>query len=146
MKKLGLRYSTELEDALKPYAMKALSLLFVYGLATLSPAGSITTANALPLTGAVVCSVMESFVDAKLGVRAVVFHQRDKADGPRLGSLLLAHSGEQMELEATDGRRYRGTVFRVKSCFGRGLVLAPAASLNLAEHAEFTLYPPPASQ
>ena len=82
---------------------------------------------------------MEAFEEGRLGVRAIVFHQRDKADGPRLGSLLLAHSGEEMELETTGGRRYRATVFRVKSCFGRGLVLVPTSKLKLGEHDEFTL-------
>ena len=87
----------------------------------------------------VICSVMEAFEEGKLGVRAIVFHQRDKADGPRLGSLLLAHSGKEMELETTGGRRYRATVFRVKSAFGRGLVLVPTSKLKLGEHDEFTL-------
>jgi hypothetical protein len=82
---------------------------------------------------------MESFEEGKLGVRAIVFHQRDKADGPRLGSLLLTHSGEEMELETRGGRRYRATVFRVKSAFGRGLVLVPTSALKLGEHDEFTL-------
>ena len=87
----------------------------------------------------IICKVMESFEEGRLGVRAIVFHQRDKADGPRLGSLLLTHSGKEMELETTDGRRYRATVFRVKSCFGRGLVLVPTSKLKLGEHDEFTL-------
>ena len=46
-------------------------------------------------SGPVICRVMEAFEDGKLGVRAIIFHQRDKADGPRLGSLLLAHYGQR---------------------------------------------------
>ncbi len=87
----------------------------------------------------VVCSVMEAFEEGKLGVLAIIFHQRDKADGSRLGSLLLAHSGKEMELETTGGRRYRATVFRVKSAFGRGLVLVPTSEIKLGKHDEFTL-------
>jgi hypothetical protein len=83
---------------------------------------------------------MEVFEEGKLGVRAVIFHQRDKVDGPRLGSLLLEHSGEEMALETIGGQRYRATVFRVKSAFGRGLVLVPAGKLNLREHDEFKLH------
>jgi hypothetical protein len=90
-------------------------------------------------SGPIICSVMEAFEEGKLGVRAVVFHQRDKADGPRLGSLLLAHSGEEMELQTANGQRYRATVFRVKSAFGRGLVLIPVSKFKLGEHDEFTL-------
>lgn len=93
-------------------------------------------------SGPVICSVMETFDDAKLGVRAVIFHQRDKADGPRLGSLLLAHTGEEMELQTTSGQRYRATVFRVKSAFGRGLVLIPPGKFQLAAHDQFTLRGP----
>ena len=89
--------------------------------------------------GPIICSVMEAFEEQRLGVRAIVFHQRDKADGPRLGSLLLAHSGEEMELGTAGGRRYRATVFRVKSCFGRGLVVVPTSKLKLGENDEFTL-------
>jgi len=89
--------------------------------------------------GPITCSVMEAFEEGRLGVRAIVFHQHEKADGPRLGALLLAHSGEEMELETTGGRRYRATVFRVKSAFGRGLVLVPMSKVRLGEHDEFTL-------
>jgi len=93
-------------------------------------------------SGPVICSVMETFDDAKLGVRAVIFHQRDKADGPRLGELLLAHTGEEMELQTTSGHLYRAPVFRVKSAFGRGLVLIPPGKFTLAAHDQFTLRVP----
>ena len=85
---------------------------------------------------------METFDDVKLGVRVVIFHQRDKADGPRLGSLLLANTGQEMELQAATGQRYRATVFRVKSAFGRGLVLIPTSRFKLATHDQFTLHLP----
>ena len=85
------------------------------------------------------CRVVESFEAGRLGVRAVVFHQRDRADGPRLGALLLAHSGEEMEFETRDGQRHRAVVFRVKSCFGRGLLLVPTSEGKLGEKDEFTL-------
>ncbi len=89
--------------------------------------------------GPIICTVMESFEEGKLGVLAIVFHQRDKADGPRLGSFLLAHSGEEVDWETARGQHYRATVFRVRSCFGRGLVLVPTNKLKLREHDEFTL-------
>ncbi|MBZ5670803.1 MAG: hypothetical protein LAO04_13875 [Acidobacteriia bacterium] len=89
--------------------------------------------------GAVTCRVVEAFEAGRLGVRAVVFHQRDRADGPRLGALLLAHSGEEMEFETRDGQRHRAPVFRVKSCFGRGLLVVPTSEVKLGEKDEFTL-------
>ncbi len=85
------------------------------------------------------CRVVEAFEAGKLGVRTILFHQRDKADGPRLGALLLAHSGEEMEFETRDGQRHRAVVFRVKSCFGRGLLLVPMSEVKLGERDEFTL-------
>ena len=96
---------------------------------------SVTTAGSGPIN----CRVMEAFEEAKLGVRAIIFHQRDKADGPRLGALLLAHTGEEMELQTAGGQSFRATVFRVKSAFGRGLVLIPVSNFRLAEHEEFIL-------
>jgi hypothetical protein len=38
--------------------------------------------------GPIICSGMEAFEEGKLGVRAIAFHQRNKADRPRQGSLL----------------------------------------------------------
>ena len=91
---------------------------------------------------AITCRVIEAFEAGSLGVRVVLFHQRDKADGPRLGALLLGHSGEEMEFETRDSQRHRAPVFRVKSCFGRGLLLVPASEVKLSEKDEFTLRVP----
>jgi len=92
---------------------------------------------------AITCRIMESFDDQGLGVRAIIFHQRDKADGPRLGSALLAHSGKEMEIETAKGQHFRVTVFRVRSAFGRGLILFPLGRINLREQDEFALHIPP---
>jgi hypothetical protein len=123
----------------RPFAAIALATALVIPISDASQGTQAQATLTKAGNGPVVCSVMETFEEGRLGVRAIVFHQRDKADGPRLGSLLLAHSGEEMELETTGGRRYRATVFRVKSCFGRGLVLVPAGKLRLGEDDEFTL-------
>jgi hypothetical protein len=85
------------------------------------------------------CRVMEVFVAEQIGVTAVVFHQRDKADGPRLGELLLAHSGEGVEFETRDARRHPAALGRMKSCFGRGLLLFASGEAKLAEKEEFVL-------
>jgi hypothetical protein len=87
----------------------------------------------------IACRVMEVFRAERLGVSAVIFHQRDRADGPRLGELLQAHSGQEMEFETRDGQRHRATVVRIKSCFGRGLLLSAAGEARLAEKEEFVL-------
>ncbi len=122
----------------------ALITVFVLALAGLSPGAQDPSApKSKAESSVVVCRVMEAFEDSRLGVRAIIFHQRDKADGPRLGSLLSAQSGKEMEFETTGGHRFRATVFRVRSAFGRGLVLVPTNMLKLDEHDEFTLHVPP---
>ena len=123
----------------RPFATIALATVLVIPVSDPSRGAQIQATVTKAGNGPIICSVMEAFEEGRLGVRAIVFHQRDKADGPRLGSLLLTHSGEEMELETTGGRRYRATVFRVKSCFGRGLVLVPTSKLKLSQDDEFTL-------
>jgi hypothetical protein len=90
--------------------------------------------------GTITCRAMEVFVAEPLGTTAVIFHQSDKADGPRLGELLLAHSGEQVEFETPDGQRHSATVERVKSCFGRGLLLFSTKEAKLAAKDDFVLH------
>lgn len=89
--------------------------------------------------GTVTCRAMEVFVVKRLGATAVIFHQRDKADGPRLGELLLAHTGEEVEFQSPDGRWHRATVERVKSCFGRGLLLFSSRQAKLAAKENFVV-------
>lgn len=90
-------------------------------------------------TNTIECRAMEVFVAEQVGARAVIFHQREKADGPRLGELLLAHSGDEVEFETRDGRWHRATVARMKSCFGRGLLIFAASEAKLAEKEDFVL-------
>jgi hypothetical protein len=85
------------------------------------------------------CRVMEVFVAERLGTTAAIFHQRDKVDGRRLGELLLAHSGAEVEFETRDGQRHQAKVVRMKSCFGRGLLLFAARDAKLAEKGDFIL-------
>lgn len=85
------------------------------------------------------CRVMEVFVVDRLGATAVIFHQRDQADGPRLGELLLANAGAEVEFKTGDGRWHHATVARMKSCFGRGLLLFAAREAKLAEKDDIVL-------
>jgi len=85
------------------------------------------------------CRAMETFVAEEAGATAVLFHQRDRADGPLVGEFILAHSGERVEFETADGKRHRATLFRLKSCFGRGLLLFPSSETKLAENDDFVL-------
>jgi len=85
------------------------------------------------------CRVMEAHASAELHVVTVVFHQKDKNDGPRLGALLGKHSGTSVEFQTADGTWHRAQVFRMKSCFGRGLLVFAAGEAQLAERKEFAL-------
>ena len=123
----------------RPFALVALAMALVISISCPSRGAQVRAPGIDAGNGPIICSVMEAFEEGKLGVRAIVFHQHNKADGPRLGALLLAHSGEEMELQTMAGQHYRATVFRIKSAFGRGLVLVPTSRLKLSAHDEFTL-------
>jgi hypothetical protein len=73
----------------------------------------------------VACRVLEAHSAAWPGVTLVLFHQRDKQDQSRLASLLKQKSGAQVGVKAADGDWKPATVIRLKSCFGRGLLLFP---------------------
>lgn len=87
----------------------------------------------------VACRVMEAHASAELRVVTVVFHQKDKNDGLRLGALLGKHSGASVEFQTADGVWHRAQVFRLKSCFGRALLVFAAGEAQLAERKDFAL-------
>jgi hypothetical protein len=118
-------------------ARKILVLVAVFSLLT-----SAGLTNEVPRTETVVCRVMEVVVAERLGATVVIFHQRDKADGPRLGELLRAYSGAEIEFETRDGQCHRATVTRIKSCFGRGLLIFRADEARLTEKEDFVLRVP----
>ena len=92
----------------------------------------------MPDAGTIACRVLEAHTDDELKVTVVVFHQRDEAQRSRLATLLREHSGEMVEVQAGDGAWRRARLVRLKSCFGRGLLLVPAPA-PFSERAEFVL-------
>jgi hypothetical protein len=91
------------------------------------------------------CRALETYTDGELKVAAIVFHQRDEAQRSQLAALLRDHSGEMVEIQAGDGKWRRARMVRLKSCFGRGLLLL-AAPAPVSEHAEFMLRFPASSE
>jgi hypothetical protein len=89
-------------------------------------------------TGTIACRALETHTDEALKVTVVVFHQRDEAQRTQLAALLREHSGEMIEVQASDGAWRRARLVRLKSCFGRGLLML-AAPAFLADRAEFAL-------
>lgn len=90
-------------------------------------------------SGALPCRVLEAHTDTQLGVTVVLFHHRDPSARVRLGALLREHSGESAQFQIADGKWHAATVLRLKSCFGRGVLLFPAGTAQLAERDEFLL-------
>ncbi len=116
--------------------VSALSLLV---LSLLAPANEAATAPRPQTANVVACRVMEAHTSAELRVATVVFHQKDKNNGPRLGALLGKHSGASVEFQTADGAWHRAQVFRLKSCFGRGLLVFAANEAQLIERRDFAL-------
>jgi hypothetical protein len=124
--------------------------LFV-SLALLNVTVAIGTAAAQPPPASapssaplVACRVLEVHTDATLGLTVVVFHQRDDDDRSRVGALLRAHDGAAIEFRTSDGASHPATVMRLKSCFGRGLLLFRAGAATLIEKDDFLLREPAA--
>jgi len=89
-------------------------------------------------TGTIACRALEAHSDDALKVTVVVFHQRDEAQRTQLAALLREHSGEMAEVQAGDGIWRQARLVRLKSCFGRGLLMLAAAP-PFADRAEFLL-------
>lgn len=89
----------------------------------------------------VACRVMEAHVSVNPAVSVVVFHQRDKADAERFSTLLRnARDGGQVEFQRDEGGAWRpASVARLRSCFGRGLLILPTAETPLTETSTFLL-------
>ena len=114
-------------------------LLLLVAMALYAPMLAATRQAETDDSGAIACRVIEAHAAAHLAVVAVVFHQAQKADQPRFASLLLQHSGEEAEVQISAEKHTAGSVFRLKSCFGRGLLLLPADAPPLKDGETFTL-------
>ena len=126
------------------FASKNLGVFAATGLLlAVAPVGLATgarSAAARPQEVSVVaCRVLEAHTSAELRVVTAVFHQKDKNEGPRLGALLGNHSGASVEFQTADGAWHKAQVFRLKSCFGRGLLVFSAGEAQLAEKRDFVL-------
>jgi len=117
--------------------------IIAHGIAVLflvSPvlSGSQAAPPASPQAATIACRALEAHTDDELKVTVVVFHQRDEAQRSQLATLLREHSGQMVEVRASDGSWRRARMVRLRSCFGRGLLLLPVPA-PFSEHAEFAL-------
>ena len=118
-----------------PLAALFLSLPFLSGVQAAPPA-------AAPDAGTIACRALETHTDDELKVTVVVFHQRDEAQRSQLAALLREHSGAMVEVQSGDGAWRRARLVRLKSCFGRGLLMLPAPA-PFSDRAQFVLRLPP---
>jgi hypothetical protein len=97
---------------------------------TMAPKATSSAASNVSTSGAtarfVNCRTLETHVSAQPAVMIVVFNQRDRDDHQRLSDLLKQNDGGAIELRTSDGKWHKGTVARLKSCFGRGLLFCLA--------------------
>ncbi|HDZ91800.1 MAG: hypothetical protein JRF51_08985 [Deltaproteobacteria bacterium] len=74
------------------------------------------------------CEVMESSevlgssVARLNGVRYILLHHANAADRETLSKWLKSHSGTEVRFSFGHGK-YKGTLFRLAHCFGRGLLI-----------------------
>jgi hypothetical protein len=85
------------------------------------------------------CRVLEAHTSEEPAVTVAVFHQSQTADRERLASFLKANSDGAVEYWTGSGQWKSARVARLKSCFGRGLLLAPAGDEALKQGATFSL-------
>ncbi|HUL76427.1 MAG TPA: hypothetical protein VL691_04115 [Vicinamibacteria bacterium] len=103
------------------------------------PAPGASPGSAAP---AIPCRALEVHADPRLNVTVVVFHQRDDADRGKLGELLRGHDGTAIAFRTSDGAVHPATMMRLKSCFGRGLLVFPASAARLSEKDDFVIGEP----
>ena len=89
--------------------------------------------------GTIACRVIELKTAPTVGAIVVVFHRAENADRDSIGAFLRNHDGARVELDAGNGNWQAASVFRLKSCFGRGLLVLPAGQARLAEGDKFLL-------
>jgi len=97
------------------------------------------TADDAPGQATITCSVLEAHMNPDLGISAAVFHQRNKDEAARFSVLLKEHTDAPVEFQTNNGTWHKGWVARLKSSFGRGLLLFASSSAQLKEKDIFVL-------
>jgi len=109
-------------------------------LVLLAPAFAIGQSEQHPASVTIACRALEVHTDSELRVAVIVFHQHDQAQSSELAVLLRDHSGQMVEIQGDDGW-HSARLERLRSCFGRGMLMLPAPS-PIAEHSQFLLRVP----
>lgn len=110
-------------------------------LVTLSPLFLTAQPGQHPVAVTIACRALDTYTDPELKISFIVFHQRDEAQRSELATLLRNYSGQTVEIQGADGNWRSARMIRLKSCFGRGLLLLSAPS-PIAEHSQFLVRVP----
>ena len=113
--------------------------------ASLIVAVSAATFAARPQEATIRCRVMEAMSSTQFHVRLVIFHYGDAVDRSRLGALLKQYNGGVVQFRSGDRDWHAATVLRLRTCFGRGLLVFAASEAQLAEKQDFQLRFPESS-
>ena len=121
----------------KAYRICGLWTIALLGLSAGAPASAarFTAQGAAESTtpNAIACKILEAKTAGAVRVTAAVFHQAESAQREELGTWLRAHDGAEVEFEAAGGQWHAATVFRLRTCFGRGLLIFSAAEAKLEQ-------------
>lgn len=122
----------------KAFSVLAAAAAFLWLLAPAPGATKIPRALPVP-EEALACRALEVHTSEQPAVTLVIFHQREKKDSERLGALLRESAQTPVEFQTADGAWHNATLMRLKTCFGRGLLIFPTAPARLAEKDVFLL-------
>lgn len=118
---------------------RLVALAFTLAIGVFFARAKMVRAGSDTRTPTIGCRVIESKTAPKLGVTLVVFHQAESADRDSLGAFLRSHDGATVEFQTEGGTWQPASAFRLKSCFGRGLLALPATAARLDEGDRFLL-------
>jgi hypothetical protein len=100
---------------------KSLVVLPLFFLSVTSPASTLDKII-VPCEVMEVSKPFESSSSKLSGIRYILLHHAHSEDRETLSKWLKAHSGTQVTF-IVDEREYKGILFRVAHCFGRGLLI-----------------------
>ncbi len=95
--------------------------------------------NAASETEVMACRVLEAHASTSPAALVVIFHQQEKKDQPRLSALVKANSGSDAAIQVSSGAWIKTTVFRLRTCFGRGMLILPLGEAELKDGATFRI-------
>ena len=117
----------------------AVALAVMLGAAvSATPMQNATPADSNAAVQTILCRALEVKADPKTAVTVVLFHQASKGDGPAR-ALLRSNEGANIEFFTSDGKRHPATLFRLDTCFGRGMLVFSSATAHLSSHEQFSI-------